>query len=118
MELVGPLVQSLLGHITEFLHEQCKEEDEVKDLVQVCDQLRLSAAKQPPDKEEITVETATLGNKFTTVVDNIIIHHISVSITFRRQKIVEIFLGKLDILYFNYWNFVFIPIYQQKQVIY
>ncbi|KAJ9578976.1 hypothetical protein L9F63_024915, partial [Diploptera punctata] len=78
MELFGPLVQSLVGHMSEFVQEHCNEDEDGKKLVEVCDRLRLITAKQPPDKDEITAETATLGNKFTTIVDKILIQHISV----------------------------------------
>ncbi|XP_069679200.1 protein inscuteable homolog [Periplaneta americana] len=86
MEHIGPLVQSLIGLVTEFLHEHCKKGDEGgkdsqvdrKKLVEVCDRLRLTAAKQPPDKDQLTSEIAELGNKFTGIVDNILIQHISV----------------------------------------
>lgn len=86
MEHVGPLVQSLVGLVTEFLREHCSQQEEngkeseaKKNLTEVCDQLRLTAAKQPPNKEQLTSEITELGSKFTQIVDNILIQHISVS---------------------------------------
>jgi hypothetical protein len=88
MEHVGPLVQSLVGLVTEFLREHCSQQEEdgkeseaKKNLTEVCDQLRLTAAKQPPSTEQLTSEITELGNKFTRIVDNILIRHISVSNT-------------------------------------
>ena len=93
MEHVGPLVQSLVGLVTEFLREHCsqqedgKEPEAKKNLTEVCDQLRLTAAKQPPNKEQLTSEITELGNKFTRIVDNILIQHISVSNTILYKQI-------------------------------
>ncbi|PSN45369.1 hypothetical protein C0J52_07538 [Blattella germanica] len=83
MEHVGPLVQSLVGHVSEFLQEYCNKEKgtnnaDEKKLVEICDRLRLIAAKQPPDKEEITSEITCLGNTFTNIVDKTLSQHISV----------------------------------------
>jgi hypothetical protein len=88
MEHVGPLVQSLVGLVTEFLHEHCNKQEgtgkeseaQHKKLLEVCDCLRLTAAKQPPNKEQLTSEITELGNQFTCIVDNILTQHISVSI--------------------------------------
>jgi hypothetical protein len=87
MEHVGPLVQSLVGLVTEFIHEHCSKQEETgkeseaerKKLTEVCDRLRATAAKHPLNKEQLTSEITELGNKFTNIVDNILIHHISVS---------------------------------------
>jgi hypothetical protein len=100
MEHVGPLVQSLVGLVTEFLHEHCnKEETNGKDpearhkkLTEVCDQLRLTAAKQPPNKEQLTSKITELGNKFTRIVDSILIQHISVSTNVQYQQLRVLFI--------------------------
>lgn len=94
-EHVGPLVQSLVGLVTEFLHEHCNKQEKTgkeseakhKKLTEVCDRLRLTAAKQPPNKEQLTSEITELGNKFTRIVDNILIQHISVSTTIQYQQL-------------------------------
>lgn len=92
MEHIGPLVQSLVGLVTEFLREHCSQQEEAvkeseakKNLTEVCDQLRLTAAKQPPNKEQLTSEITELGNKFTRIVDDILTQHISVSNTLLYQ---------------------------------
>jgi len=106
MEHVGPLVQSLVGLVTEFLREHCsqqedgKESEAKKNLTEVCDQLRLTAAKQPPNKEQLMSEITELGNKFTRIVDNILIQHISVSNTILYQQITAHFKRKC--LYLKY----------------
>lgn len=87
MEHVGPLVQSLVGLVTEFIHEHCNKQEETRKqsqteqetLTEVCDRLRITAARHPPNKEELTSEITELGNNFTNIVDNILTHHISVS---------------------------------------
>lgn len=89
MEHVGPLVQSLAGLVTEFIREHCNKQEETgkqsqakqKALTEVCERLRITAARHPPNKEQLTSEIAELGNKFTNTVDNILTHHISVSTT-------------------------------------
>jgi hypothetical protein len=95
MEHVGPLVQSLVGLVTEFLHEHCNKQEKNgkepdsnhKKLTEVCDRLRLTAAKQPLNKEQLTSEITELGNKFTRTVDNILTQHISVSTTIQYQLV-------------------------------
>ena len=107
MEHVGPLVQSLVGLVTEFLREHCSQQEEdgkeseaKKNLTEVCDQLRLTAAKHPPNKEQLTSEITELGNKFTRIVDSILIQHISVSNTILYQQMTTHFKRKC--LYLKY----------------
>ena len=107
MEHIGPLVQSLVGLVTEFLREHCSQQEEdgkeseaKKNLTEVCDQLRLTAARQPPNKEQLTSEITELGNKFTRIVDNILIQHISVSNTLLYQQMTAHFKRKY--LYLKY----------------
>lgn len=100
MEHVGPLVQSLVGLVTEFLHEHCNNQEKNgkepearhKKLTQVCDQLRVTAAKQPPNKEQLTSKITELGNTFTRIVDSILIQHISVSTTIQYQQLRVLFI--------------------------
>jgi hypothetical protein len=95
MEHVGPLVQSLVGLVTEFLHEHCNKQEKTgkepearhKKLTEVCDQLRLTAAKESPNKEQLTSKITEVGNKFTKIVDSILIQHISVSTTIQYQQL-------------------------------
>jgi hypothetical protein len=102
MEHIGPLVQSLVGLVTEFLREHCSQQEEdgreseaKKNLTEVCDQLRLTAAKQPPNKEQLTSEITELGCKFTRIVDNILNQHISVSNTMLYQQTTTHFKNKM-----------------------
>lgn len=102
MEHIGPLVQSLVGLVTEFLREHCSQQEEdgreseaKKNLIGVCDQLRLTAAKQPPNKEQLTSEITELGSKFTRIVDNILNQHISVSNTMLYQQMTTHFKNKM-----------------------
>ena len=107
MEHIGPLVQSLVGLVTEFLREHCSQQEEdgkeseaKKNLTEVCDQLRLTAAKHPPNKEQLTSEITELGSKFTRIVDSILIQHISVSNTILYQQMTRHFKRKY--LYLKY----------------
>jgi hypothetical protein len=95
MEHVGPLVQSLVGLVTEFLHEHCNKQEKTgnepeakhKKLTEVCEQLRLTAARQPPNKDHLTSKITELGNKFMRTVDNILIQHVSVSTIIQYEQL-------------------------------
>nr|CAD7264000.1 unnamed protein product [Timema shepardi] len=78
LDHVGPLVQSLAGHITEFVRQHSERaESGGRELEKVCDRLRLSSARPNVCKADIASDVATLGNLFTRLVDSALTHQIT-----------------------------------------
>lgn len=81
LEHVGPLAQSLVGNIVEFLYEHGNQEKTGgnSELVKSCDKLRRSAAAKPMDAQKIMANVTELGKQFTGVVDTVLTRQIKVS---------------------------------------
>nr|CAD7461562.1 unnamed protein product [Timema tahoe] len=78
LDHVGPLVQSLAGHIAEFVRQHGERvESGGRELEKVCDKLRLSSARPNVCKADIASDVATLGHLFTRLVDSALTHQIT-----------------------------------------
>lgn len=81
LEHVGPLVQSLVGHIIEFLTATKENSRESKELLKACDHMKVSAGKQQLEQTELEQQVTALGKAFTHLVDELLVKQIKV-ITF------------------------------------
>ncbi|XP_067000307.2 protein inscuteable homolog [Anabrus simplex] len=91
MEHIGPLVQSLVGHICEFLRKNGPPEDDPS-LVAACDRLRMDGAQATPDRDTLTSDVTTLGHTFTRVVDQVLTQHITVLVNVLEEPTSEMAL--------------------------
>ncbi|XP_039295367.1 uncharacterized protein LOC111052039 [Nilaparvata lugens] len=77
----GPLVQSLVGHINEFMQTCRTSKSDKQTLTAACDKLKSLAFSASPDRHSLTVETTVLGNTFTNSVDTLLYKQIKVLMT-------------------------------------
>lgn len=82
LEHVGPLVQSLVGHIIEFLTATKENSRESKELLKACDRLKIGAGKQLLEQKELEQQVTTLGKAFTHLVDELLVKQIKVLILY------------------------------------
>ncbi|KAI5732661.1 hypothetical protein M8J76_002893 [Diaphorina citri] len=74
-ELIGPLSQSLLGHIEQFLSDYRVSSPLMRS---ECEALRSEAFREPPSGEKLKTRISSLGKSFATIVDQILFDQIKV----------------------------------------
>uniref|UniRef100_A0A8D9AB09 Protein inscuteable homolog n=1 Tax=Cacopsylla melanoneura TaxID=428564 RepID=A0A8D9AB09_9HEMI len=72
-DLIGPLSQSLLGHIEQFLSDYQVSSPLMRT---ECDALRGEAFREPPTGDKLKTRISSLGKSFATVVDTILFDQI------------------------------------------
>lgn len=75
-ELIGPLSQSLLGHIEQFLEAYQVASPLMRSEIEA---LRSEAFREPPLGDKLKVKISSLGKSFASVVDTILFDQIHVS---------------------------------------
>lgn len=81
LDHVGPLVQSLVGHINEFMQTCKTSKSEKQALTSACEKLKNLAFSSSLDRHKLTVETTALGRTFTNCVDTLLYKQIKVLMT-------------------------------------
>lgn len=82
LDHIGPLVQNLVGHITEFLETCNISLHNQKMLVESCERLRNVANFSTIDQRKLAKETTNLGRNFTQCVDALLLEQVKVKIIY------------------------------------
>lgn len=78
LEHVGPLVQSLLGHISELVAVTDVADSNCGELLAAIERLRALASSSHPPQPQLADGVARLGKAFTDIVDHLLAQQIKV----------------------------------------
>lgn len=78
LEHVGPLVQSLLGHISELVAVTDVADSNCGELLAAIERLRALASSPHPPQPQLADGVARLGKAFTDIVDHLLAQQIKV----------------------------------------
>lgn len=78
LEHVGPLVQSLLGHISELVAATDIADSNCGELLAATETLRALASSPHPPQLQLAEAVACLGKAFTNIVDHLLAQQIKV----------------------------------------